>query len=64
MVIRMKFVAQKIGNRVQIKSYKDGECTKVTFLKYQKAFNALKRLEKQGHEVYVVTANLESFKYE
>jgi len=47
----MKFIAQKIGNRVQIKSYKDGECTKVTFLKYQKAFSALKRLEKEGHTV-------------
>ena len=47
----MKFVAQKIGNRVQIKSYKDGECTKVTFLKYQKAFSALEKMERQGHTV-------------
>lgn len=47
----MKFVAQKIGNRVQIKSYKEGECTKVTFLKYQKAFRALEKMEKQGHTV-------------
>lgn len=47
----MEFVAQKVGNRVQIKSYKEGKCTKVTFLKYQKAFSALKRLEKQGHTV-------------
>lgn len=47
----MKFIAQKIGNRVQIKSYKNGECTKVTYLKYQKAFSALKKLEKEGHTV-------------
>lgn len=47
----MKFIAQKIGNRIQIKSYKEDECTKVTYLKYQRAFNTLKRLEKEGHTV-------------
>ena len=48
---KMKFIAQKIGNRIQIKTYKQEECTKVTFLKYHKAFNTLEKLEKQGHTV-------------
>lgn len=48
---RMKFVAQKIGNRIQIKTYKEEECTKVTFLKYHKAFNILEKMQKQGHTV-------------
>lgn len=47
----MKFIAQQIGNRIQIKTYKNEECTKVTFLKYHKAFNCLKELEKQGHTI-------------
>ncbi len=47
----MKFVAQKIGNRIQIKTYKNEECTKVTFLKYHKAFQTLTQLGKQGHTV-------------
>jgi len=61
MVSKMKFVAQKIGNRIQIKSYKKGECTKVTFLKYKRAFSALKRLEKEGHTVgYKVKGEIRS----
>lgn len=46
-----KFVAQKIGNRIQIKTYKKNECTKVTYKKYHKAFQTLQQLAKQGHTV-------------
>lgn len=57
----MKFIATKIGNRIQIKTYKEEECTKVTFLKYHKAFNVLKKMEKEGHTVqYKVNGGIKS----
>lgn len=57
----MKFIAQKIGNRIQIKTYKKGECTKVTFHKYAKAFSTLEKLGKQGHTVqYKVNGAIKS----
>lgn len=57
----MKFVATKIGNRIQIKTYKKKECTKVTFLKYHKAFNVLNKMKKEGHTVqYKVNEGIKS----
>lgn len=57
----MKFIANKIGNRIQIKTYKNNECTKVTFLKYKDAFKTLNKLEKQGHTIgYTIKGEIKS----
>lgn len=46
-----KYIATKIGNRIQIKTYKNQQCTRVTFHQYHKAFDTLHKLAKEGHTV-------------
>lgn len=56
-----KYIATKIGNRIQIKTYKNQECTKVTFHRYHKAFETLGKLAKEGHTVgYRVKGEIKS----
>ena len=58
----MEFKIVKIGNRYQVKTYKDGECTKVTFLKYLDALKTMRVMKEQGHKVtYTVNGAVKSF---
>jgi len=50
------FKTIRLGNRIQVKTYKDGDCTSIAIMKYNKAYKAMKQCQLNGWTVTGVLA--------